>query len=311
MEEVPAIRVESVGAAGLYRAAGVVRAGRRAELTTRLLGRVESVRVRAGDHVRAGQLLLTLERASLTAGERQAASALELATTNLRRIERLHADSAAPLVQLEAARNAVAQAEGQARAVGADLAYADVRAPFAGTVASRLVDPGDQAAPGQPLLVVEDQGPREIVVTIPEELRHLVRRGQDVAVEIGDGRRRVTARVMAEVTGADPRSPTIELRLAGPTDLASGIAAVAEIPTGQRTALMVPSGAMVERGQLQGVYLFAPDSTLRLRWIRAGRVRGDSVEVVSGLRAGDLVALDAGRARDGQRARPLLPGGPD
>jgi hypothetical protein len=116
---------------------------------------------------------------------------------------------------------------------------------------------------------------------------------------------------MAEVTGADPRSPTIELRLAGPADLASGIAAVAEIPTGQRTALMVPSGAMVERGQLQGVYLFAPDSTLRLRWIRAGRVRGDSVEVVSGLRAGDLVALDAGRARDGQRARPLLPGGPD
>jgi RND family efflux transporter MFP subunit len=311
IEDVPAVRVEAVDAGGVYRAAGVVRAARRADLSTRLPGRVESVRVRAGDQVRAGQLLLTVERASLTAAERQAASALELATTNLRRVERLYADSAAPLVQLEAARNAVAQAEGQVAAVASDLAYADVRAPFAGTVAGRLVDPGDHAAPGQPLLVVEDRGAREIVVTIPDELRHRVRRGQNVTVEIGDGRRRVTARVLAAVTGADLRSPTVELRLAGPTDLTPGIAAVAEIPTGEGTALMVPAGAMVERGQLQGVYLFAPDSTLRLRWIRAGRVRGDSVEVVSGLRAGDLLALDGEGARDGLRARPLLPGGPD
>jgi RND family efflux transporter MFP subunit len=311
IEDVPAIRVEAADAGGFYRAAGVVRAARRAELSTRLLGRVESVRVRAGDRVRAGQLLLTVERASLSAAERQAASALDLATTNLRRVERLYADSAAPLVQLEAARNAFAQAEGQVRSVRADLAYADLRAPFDGTVASRLVDPGDHAAPGQPLLVVEDRGQREIVVTMPDELRHRVRPGQAVIVEIGDGRRRVTARVTAEVSGADLRSPTIELRLAGPFDLTPGIAAVAEIPTAERTALLVPAGAVVERGQLQGVYLFAPDSTLRLRWIRAGRVRGDSVEVVSGLRAGDLLALDGARARDGLRARPLLPGGPD
>jgi RND family efflux transporter MFP subunit len=307
--DVPAARVATLETGGLYRAAGSVRASRRAELSTRLAGRIESVRVRAGDRVRSGQLLLTVERGSLSAAERQAAAALELATTSLRRTERLYADSAAPLVQLEAARNALAQAEGQSRAVQADLAYAEILAPFDGRVASRLADPGDLAGPGQPLLVLEDATRREIVVTIPDELRGRARPGETVTVELGDGRRRITARVLAEVVGADPRSPTVELRLAGPAELTTGLAAVAEIPTGGRPALLVPASAMVERGQLQGVFLFAPDSTLRLRWIRAGRVRGDSVEVVSGLQPGDLVALDPGRARDGLRARPHLAGG--
>jgi RND family efflux transporter MFP subunit len=309
LTDVPAARVTRDEFGGFYRAAGSVRASRRAELSTRLAGRIESVRVRAGDRVRSGQLLITIERGSLTAAERQAASALELARTSLRRVERLHADSAAPLVQLEAARNALAQAEGQARAVQVDLAYAEIRAPFNGQIAGRLADPGDLASPGQPLLIVEDVGRREIVVTMPDELRGKVRPGQEVAVELGDGRRRITARVLTEVTGADPRSPTVELRLAGPADLTPGLAAVAEIPAGERTTLLVPASALVERGQLQGVYLFAPDSTLRLRWIRLGRVRGDSAEVVSGLLEGDLVALDAATARDGLPARPQVAGG--
>jgi RND family efflux transporter MFP subunit len=309
--DVPAVRVDTTGAAGIYRAAGTVRSARRAELATRLVGRVESVAVRPGDRVRTGQLLLTVERASLTAAERQAASAVELASANLRRVERLYADSAMPLVQLESARDALAQAEGQVRAVRADLGYADIRAPFDGMVASRLVDPGDNAAPGQPLLVIEDRGAREIVVTVPDELRQWLRPGQEVAVEIGAGRQRVTARTLAVVVGADPQSPTVELRLAGPADLTPGLPAVAEIPMEARNVLLIPVGALLERGQLDGVYVFAPDSTLRLRWVRLGRARGDSVEVVSGLRPGDLLAADGAGAREGTRARPILPAGAD
>jgi len=308
-ENVPAARVEPAEEAARYRAPGTVRAARRAELSTRLMGRVESVRARAGDRVRAGQVLLTVERASLTAAQQQAAAALEQATATLRRTERLYADSAAPLVQLEAARTAQAQAQAQAGSVRADLAYAEVRAPFSGIVTGRLVDPGDQASPGQPLLVVEDREAREIVVTVPDEVGERLRAGQTATVEIGAGGRRVTARIEAVVPGADPRSPTVEVRLSGPAGLAPGLAAVAELPAGGRSALQVPSSALTRRGQLEGVYLFAPDSTLRLRWIRTGRSHDSTVEVLSGLFAGDLVALDAGRARDGLRARPLLPAG--
>ena len=189
----------------------------------------------------------------------------------------------------------------------ADLAYAQVRAPFAGVVAARLVDPGDQAAPGQPLLVVEDRSKREIVVTVPDEVGDRLRAGQTVTVEIGAGGRRVTGRVEAVVPGADPRSPTVEVRLSGPAGLAPGLAAVAELPAGERSELQVLSSAITRRGQLEGVFLFVPDSTVRLRWIRTGREGESTVEVLSGLLAGDLVALDAARVRDGLRARPQLP----
>jgi RND family efflux transporter MFP subunit len=310
-EQVPAARVASADAAGRYRAAGTVRAARRAELSTRIMGRVETVRVSAGDVVRPGQLLLTVERASLTAAQQQAAAALAQATASLRRTERLYADSAAPLVQLEAARTAHAQAEAQAGAVRADLAYAEIRAPFAGLVVSRLADPGDQAAPGQPLLVVEDRTAREIVVTVPDELRAQLRPGQIASVRIGSGERRYSARILAVVPGADPRSPTVEVRLSGPEELAPGLAAVVELPASGHSAMLVPGSAITRRGQLEGVFLFAPDSTLRLRWIRTGRSTDSTVEVLSGLLAGDLVALDAARARDGVRADPLLPGGGD
>jgi RND family efflux transporter MFP subunit len=309
VEDIPAARVAPAEVTGRYRAAGTVRAARRAEVATRLMGRVESVRVRAGDRVRQGQLLLTVERASLTAARQQAAAALDQAAATLRRTERLYADSAAPLVQLEAARTAHAQALAQAGAVRADLAYAEVRAPFAGVVATRLVDPGDQAAPGQPLLVVEDRTAREIVVTVPDEVGEQLRAGQTAAVEIGAGGRRVPARIEAVVPGADPRSPTVEVRLSGPAGLAPGLAAVAELPVRGHRTLQVPASALMRRGQLEGVYLFAPDSTLRLRWIRTGRERESTIEVLSGLVSGDLVALEASRARDGVPARPQLAAG--
>ena len=309
IENFPAARVAPGDTAGHYRAAGTVRAARRAEVATRLTGRVEAVHVRAGTRVRPGQLLLTVERASLTAARQQAAAALAQAVATLQRTERLYADSAAPLVQLEAARTAHAQAQAQARAVEADLAYAEVRAPFSGVVAARMVDPGDQAAPGQPLLVIEDRTAREIVVTVPGEVGEQLRVGQIAAVEIGAGARRVTARIEAVVPGADPGSPTLEVRLSGPTALVPGLAAVAELPAAGRSSLEVPASAITRRGQLEGVYLFAPDSTLRLRWIRIGRERDSTVEVLSGLMAGDLVALDASRAQDGVRARPQLPAG--
>jgi RND family efflux transporter MFP subunit len=295
----------------LYRAAGTVRAARRVELATRVMGRIESVLVRAGDPVHRGQVLLTVERASLTASQGQARSAVELAEKSLRRTERLYADSAATLVQLEAARNAYAQAEAQSGAVAADLAYTDVQAPFDGVITSRTADPGDLAGPGQTLLTLEDRNAREIVVTVPEELGERLRVGPEVAVRVGAGARSVTARVTAVVAGADPRSPTLEVRLVGPSSLAPGLAAVAELPAGERNALLVPESALIERGQLEGVYLFAPDSTFRLRWIRTGLPDGSAVEVVSGLKPGDIIALDPSKVHDGLVALPLLEGRED
>lgn len=303
---IAAIEVDGGGVGGVYRAAGTVRALRRAELGTRMMGRIESVRVRAGDRVRAGQVLATFDRAAQAAARRQATAGLELAAANLRRIERLYADSAVPLAQLEAARAGFAQAEGQAAAAEAELAYAELAAPFAGIVTARLADPGDLVAPGRPILVIEDEGLREIVVAAPEPIAARLRPGQTVEVEVGADERRVAAQVVAVVPAADPASRTVDIRLGTAERLASNLTAVAYLPvSGEAAALTVPSEALVERGQLTGVYVFAPDSTVRLRWVRLGRRLPGRIEVASGLKPGDLVAGHAAGVRDGEPALPV------
>ncbi|HEX7025016.1 MAG TPA: efflux RND transporter periplasmic adaptor subunit, partial [Gemmatimonadales bacterium] len=289
--EAPAHRVASAQSGVRYEAAGAVQAARRAELGTRLMGTVESVRVRAGDRVAAGQVLLTIDAGSPEAGMAQARAGLDLATRTLRRMEQLYADSAIPAAQLDAARAAQAQAEGQARGAAVEVGYAAIRAPFAGVVTSRLVDPGDLAAPGRPLLVVEDAQAREIVVGVPDDLLRGIRVGQVVPVRVGADEQRVEARVIAVVPVSDPGSRTAEVRLGAPPGLPSGASAVAEFMTGSASGIRVPVGALVRRGQLTGVFLFAADTTVRLRWIRISRVERDMAEVLAGLQDGDLIVL--------------------
>lgn len=310
MTILPAARVGD-GTGAIYRAAGTVRAVKRAELATRMMTRIESIRVRAGDPVKTGQLLAVFEKAGVVAAGAQASAGLDLATTSLRRMERLYADSAIPLAQLEVARAAFAQAKGHSDAAGAEMGYASLVAPFDGVIAARNADPGDLAAPGRPILVIEGSGAREIVVGVPETVAAVVSPGERVTVRIGAAERPVVAQVAAIGATADPVSRSVEVRLTVAESLMPNVAAVAEFPIHAAAggALAVPAAALVTRGELTGVYLFAPDSTIRLRWIRIGRTRGAVVDVVSGLRSGDLVVADAAMGTDGQRARPSgMPG---
>jgi RND family efflux transporter MFP subunit len=304
---VPAVRLTPGRGADYYRAAGSVRAAEHADLSTRITGRVVAVMVRSGDPVHSGEILVTLDRSALDAARRQAAAGLELATSNLQRMERLLADSAVPLAQVEAARNGYQQAQGQVAAVEADLDYTSIRAPFDGIITARMADPGDLAAPGRPLLTLEGQGAREILAGVPDDLARRLRVGMTVSMTVGAGDRHAGGRVLAIVPGPESGSRTMEVRLAGPADLPSGIAAVVEFPMGEHSALFLPRSALIERGQLTGTFLFTADTTLHLRWLRTGRSTDDSVEVLSGLLAGDLVALEAGRVHDGLLATPVLP----
>jgi RND family efflux transporter MFP subunit len=305
-QEVAVLRLTSLATESRYAAPGVVRAVREAELATRLMGTVERVLVRAGDRVAQGQVVLTLDAASADAAIRQARAGHDLAERTLRRMERLVADSAAPLAQLDAARAAEAQASSQVRAAEVDHGYASLRAPFAGTVTARLADPGDLAAPGRVLLRVADATAREIVVGVPDDVAAGIRPGLVVPVRLGAGERRAEAKVTAVVPGAEAASRTVEVRLAAPAGATAGTTAVAEFPGAVGAGIQVPDSVVVRRGQLVGVYLLAPDSTVRLRWIRVGRIERGRTEVLAGLVAGDLVAAQPASLRDGAPARPRI-----
>ncbi len=287
---------------------GVVEAVREAALSAQTSGRVTAVEVDVNDRVVAGQILLRLSvveqqagvdaaRAQLRATE---ASAIE-AERNYQRFASLSKGnyvSRAQLDQARAARDAANAARDAARAqlsaAGQGADYTIVRAPYAGIVAARRVEPGEAVAPGQPLLTLYAPDDLRIEVQVPQSEADAIRAQPGARVVFDDGVS-VDARQVVVYPGADPLSHSVTVRVLLPqmaTPVAPGTTAkvVFPISDGDET-LRVPEQAIVRRGELTGVYVLK-DGTLTLRQLRPGAREGDSVEVLAGLRAGDVVALD-------------------
>ena len=286
-----------------FEAVGSAEAVQRATLSTRLMGNVVSVLVREGDRVRAGQPLVRLDareiaskRDQVEAGIAAAEAVYRDAQTQAGRFRALYADSAATRYQLEQAETGLTRAESglnTARAARAELdavgSYADVRAPFAGIVTGRHVDPGAFAAPGAPLLEMQDPSQLRVAVAVPAALASTLRRGMRLAATV-EGRP-----AQATIEGVVPSgagtvytlNALIENRSG---ELLAGSAATLAIPTGERRAILVPTTALVHEGDLTGVRVQSPAGA-GLRWLRLGEERQGQVEVLAGLAAGDVVLL--------------------
>lgn len=301
-----AVRTESLATA--VPIDGSVAARRRAEIATRLMARVTSVMVDAGTAVRAGQVLVRLgvedvaaSRSRATAARDAALAARDEAARQAARMDTLLAQDAVARVQRDQASLGLSQAEAQLAMAEASLeevataaGYATLTAPFTGRVASRSVDPGDLASPGLPLVIVEDDGPRDAVFAVPAELVADLRSGEAIPV-VDQEARIVSLPVRVIARAADPATRTVEVRVTAPPTWRTGVAVTALIPAGRHEGIAVPASAIVRRGQLTGVRVLLGDAIV-LRWVRLGRpvssVAGpDSarVEVLSGLEAGDEI----------------------
>lgn len=288
--------LEASGTAGPMRAA---------TLSTRLMGSVTDVLVHEGDRVAAGQSLVRLDARDLEARRSQVEAGLAEATAmraearaHADRIRGLYADSAATKAQLDQAETGLARADAavvSARAMAAELAatasYANVRAPFAGIVTRRFVDPGSFAAPGAPLITVEDASTLRLTVSAAPDAVRGLRRGSALEALIGD------SPVSSTVEGVVPSGAnlyTVNALVPNPDrHFQSGSSASLALPRGTRRALLVPADAIVRQGDLTGVHAAATGGST-LRWIRLGRTRGGMIEVLSGLGAGDTVLVPTG-----------------
>jgi RND family efflux transporter MFP subunit len=271
-------------------------------LSTKLMGTVTAVRVREGDRVRRGEVLLELDARDLDAKAAQveaslaeANAVLREATAHLERMRMLFAEEAAPKAQLDAAEASSARAQAAvqtANAAAAELRavreYATVRAPFDGVVVRRLVDPGAFASPGAPLLVVQDSRRLRIVAVATPDAARALRRGDAVRASI-EG-----VPVDAVVEGVVPAAGSL-YTINALVDNASGAwlpgsAATLSLVVGSRTAVFVPVAAVHREGDLTGLWI-GDGSATALRWVRLGRAAGDSVEVLAGLRGGDRILV--------------------
>lgn len=284
-------------------ASGIAEPMQQAMLSTKLMGTVLAVTVHEGDRVRAGQEVVRIDARELAAKANQVAASIadaeamqREAATNAARFRALYNDSAATRAQHDAAQTGLARAEAglrAARAAASELdavsSYASVRAPFAGVVTQRMADPGMFAAPGAPLVTVQDVSQLRLSATATAESVRSLARDEQLQVTI-DG-----VAAVARIEGIVPANAgnlfTVNATVTNRDGkFRAGSAVVLQLPSGETHALLVPLSAIVRDGDLTGVIVRGPARDER-RWVRLGATNGTNVDVTSGLRAGEEIVV--------------------
>jgi RND family efflux transporter MFP subunit len=310
------VEVRRLDAGSAYFADGQVEALRETVIAAQVSGRVVTLAVKAGDPVRAGQVLLRID--ARAAEQNQAASAAQLAAAkaqltaadrHLERTRQLVAQkflSPSTLDKAEADQRAAAETvkalTAQTAGAATQTGWHTITAPFSGYVTSVATQLGDTALPGKPLLQLHDPSALRVAVNVPASVSAKLDRGTVPSIEIPDAEgvaRRPVAQRVTVVPATDPTSHTQLVRLdlkPGIDGLSPGLFARVRLPLGGEAGavarLAVPTAAVAMRGDLKGVYVVDEKGAASLRQVRLGRTGGDEVEVLSGLAGGERVALD-------------------
>jgi len=323
------VQAESISRAESY--VGTVESRDRGVLSARIDGRIAEITVREGKEVKAGDLLMVLgdnQAADRLAEARSAVSeaesalfsaraGLNLAEKTYRRYAKLQANEAVTPremdeveARLEQARQQVGQADAAlsrarsaADAARTAVSWTRLKAPYPAIVVRHRVEVGSTVMPGTPLLTLDRKGSWQVRATVPESRIGRVGLGQELKIELPSRGLSLTGTVLEILPTADPQSRSFEIKIAlkNVPELAAGLFARVHAPAPEAAVILVPSEAVVERGQLKGLYV-VEDARLHFRLVRVGRRFDDRVEILSGLNSGETIVVDGvRRARHGAR----------
>jgi RND family efflux transporter MFP subunit len=301
-----------------------VHAKETATISAQVPATITQVLVNAGDRVRAGQVLVRLDGAAMSAGlnralaaqqavemqQQAAATSASLAKSTLHRYELLKQQNSVSPQEFDTVENHAQAAELQVQALNAQaseakaavasartqLGYTVLRSPYAGVVTSRTADPGTLATPGMPILQIDRDGPLQLYASVDESLIGSVKLGMLMPVTVDGVSQTVTGRVAEIVPAADPASRSFLLKLDLPPTpgLRAGMYATARFPGADRSMILVPQSAVIQRGSLSYVYALDSSGVAQLRYVTLGRTHGNDVEVLSGLAAGEQLVNNPG-----------------
>ena len=304
----------------LLEAVGTVRARNAAQVSARIAGVVTAVNVREGDRVSRGKLLLTLDAVERTAelagaragvdeaqrGVEEVRARKKLADDTFERFRRLYGEQAVTRQEFEnrqadrdvsaqelaRAEARLVQARENARAAGALAGYTRITAPISGIVTGKSVDSGMTVFPGTPLLTVEEEGHFRLEAAVPEALLGKIRVNDTVPVTIDGMAAGMKGRVAEVVPAVDAasRTFTVKVDVAG-QGLRSGVFGRARFAGGMRQGIMIPRGALVERGALTSVWVVEKDGSARMRLVKTGAAAGERVEILAGLAPGERIVV--------------------
>ena len=293
---------------------GVVEPVRQATLASQVAGAIVSLSVKAGDTVRAGQELVRIDARAASQNAQASAAQVDAARASLtvagkdferqqQLLQKQYISQAAlerSQAQFDAAKAQVQALEAQSQAAQTQQRFYVVQAPFAGVVSEVPVTVGDLAMPGRPLLTLHDPSALRVTATVAQSA---VPRSLDtLQFELpgwsgASGLMNASGAALLPLVDAATHSAQIRFTLPALSGVVPGMFARVWLPAvggaaGSTERLFVPSAAVVRRAELTAVYLVDAQGRPALRQVRLGRVQGERVEVLSGVRAGDKVATD-------------------
>lgn len=302
MAKVSMRKVEQVRQPLIEEVLGSVRAKLQATLEAKISGRVLQIPVVLGQKLQAGELVARLDSNEFIARFEQAEAAWQQAERDWKRSAALlqeHAVTRAENETVEARYRVAKAAVAEAKVM---LGYAEIAAPFAGVVTKKWSDIGDFAAPGKPLVTLEDPSALQLEADVPQAIAGYVIPGATLLIRVDGIAQSVSAIVSEIAPGGDAVSRTLRIKLNLPPvpGLKSGQFARLQIPVGESQSLRIPTAAVVDRGQLELVFV-ALNQRAQLRLVKTGQRTGEAVEILAGLSEGETVIVtDVDRLIEGQ-----------
>jgi multidrug efflux pump subunit AcrA (membrane-fusion protein) len=309
------IDVQDIAAQANQAQAGVAQAQAELARAQATLSQLKSQKLAAQAALRLAQISQT-RSAQLQAQGAVSQSNLDEANATLDQAKEQVAQADAGIQQAQAAiaqsQAAINQAKSGVTAASVNESYGTVIAPFDGIVIEKLGYLGETTNPysmnGTALLKIENPDRLQLEISVPEENLRVVHVGQPVRVQVDSVNQTFNATIQQIVPAADPnsRSFLIKIPLNNSGRLISGMFGRIALPLGkQQDTILIPSNALIQRGQLQGVYVVntnsSNQSTAVLRWIKTGKSHNGKIEIVSGLMTGDrIITNQIDQLSDGQ-----------
>ncbi|MCD8569136.1 MAG: efflux RND transporter periplasmic adaptor subunit [Geovibrio sp.] len=305
-----------------------VSSGKTAFVIPKIVGYIESVNFSPGDTFRQGEVLVSIKSGELEEKKRFAESSVAEAETGLRQAEvnltlaektfqrysnlvKNNSISRQEYDQIEAQHNLAKeqvrqaatkkrQAEAMYAEVNTYLSYTQIRAPFDGIVLEKLVDAGNLAAPGSPILRI---GSKDTVVYafINESLFNSLKTGMKATVEAESINFTCESEITEISPDIDSATRNFRIKLKGNNSFVTGMYVKVILPTGTGEKIVVPASAVVQRGQLSVIFVVR-DGHADMRIVKTGQTFAEGVEIISGLNEGETyVADNASSLRTGDR----------
>ena|SRR5690606_12118060 len=319
--ESPAVKVqideiEGSDRLGHVTASGKIESKNSADLSTRMMGYVTSLNVKTGQKVSKGQLLVSLNNTDLRAKKAQtdasitqAMAAYNNAKKDFERFTVLFRQQSASQKELdditafyEMAKAGLEAAEQMGNEVMAQFPYTHITAPFSGVVTGTFVKEGDMANPGMPLVGIEGGSEFQVTAMVPESEIAYIENGMRTEVLVKSLDKTLQGKVIEVSSSSRNTGGQYLVKIAleeKDTSVLSGMYVNVVFPiegqpgTKGSTTVLVPKSALIDQGQLKGIYTVNENNTAILRWLRLGKAYGEQVEVLSGLSIGERFIIGA------------------